>query len=58
MAAAIYEGKQATFNQSYGPEARGSACSAQIVVADELIHFPYEIRLQMDQVLMSVSSDD
>lgn len=41
MAAAIYEGKQATFNQSYGPEARGSACSAQVIVADELIHYPY-----------------
>ena len=41
MAAAIYEGKQATLNQSYGPEARGSSCSAQVVVSDEPIHYPY-----------------
>ena len=47
MAAAIYEGKQATFNQSYGPEARGSACSAQVVVADELIHYPYVSKLDI-----------
>ena len=53
MAAAIYESKQATFNQSYGPEARGSACSAQVVVSDELIHYPYvskvDILLAMSQ---------
>ena len=54
MAAAIYEGKQATFNQSYGPEARGSACSAQIVVADELIHYPY---VSHSDILVAMSQE-
>ena len=54
MAAAIYEGKQATFNQSYGPEARGSACSSQIVVSDELIHYPY---VSHSNILVAMSQE-
>ena len=27
--------------QSFGPEARGSACSAQLIVSDEQIDYPY-----------------
>ena len=27
-AAALYDGKDAVFSQSYGPEARGGACAA------------------------------
>ncbi|MFH1741743.1 MAG: 2-oxoacid:acceptor oxidoreductase family protein [bacterium] len=40
-AAALFGGKNATMIQSFGPEARGSACSAQVVVADEEILYPY-----------------
>ncbi|MCX6563676.1 MAG: 2-oxoacid:acceptor oxidoreductase family protein [Candidatus Aminicenantes bacterium] len=40
-AAAIYDGKHATMIQAFGPEARGSACSAQIVVSSEPIAYPY-----------------
>ena len=40
-AAAIHGGKHATLNQSFGPEARGSACSAQVIVSDEKILYPY-----------------
>jgi 2-oxoglutarate ferredoxin oxidoreductase subunit gamma len=40
-AAAIYDGKHATLIQSFGPEARGSACSAQVTVSDEAIGYPY-----------------
>ncbi len=40
-AAAIHDGKQATFTQSYGPEARGGACGAQVIVSDEPIHYPH-----------------
>ena len=54
MAAAIYEGKQATLNQSYGPEARGSSCSAQVVVSDELIHFPY---VSKSNILIALSQE-
>ena len=40
-AAAIHDGKFATLTQSFGPEARGSACSAQLIVSDEPILYPY-----------------
>jgi 2-oxoglutarate ferredoxin oxidoreductase subunit gamma len=40
-AASIFDSKYATLIQSFGPEARGSACSAQIVIADEPIDYPY-----------------
>ena len=40
-AAAIYDGKIATQAQSYGPEARGGACSAEVVISDSPIHYPY-----------------
>lgn len=39
-AAALYGDRQAVMTQSFGPEARGSACSAQVVVADERIACP------------------
>ena len=31
-AAALYEKKASTFNQSFGPEARGGACTATVVL--------------------------
>ncbi len=40
-AASIYDGKQATMTQSFGPEARGSACSSQVVVSDDRVLYPY-----------------
>jgi len=40
-AAAIHDEKQATFTQSYGPESRGGACSAQVIVSDEPISYPH-----------------
>ena len=39
-AATIYENKYATLTQSYGPESRGSACSAQIILSDSEIFYP------------------
>jgi 2-oxoglutarate ferredoxin oxidoreductase subunit gamma len=40
-AASIYDSKHATMIQAFGPEARGSACSAQLIVSDEPIAYPY-----------------
>ncbi|MFX0091605.1 MAG: 2-oxoacid:acceptor oxidoreductase family protein, partial [Candidatus Hodarchaeota archaeon] len=42
-AIAVYGGKNAIFTQSYGPESRGGASSANIVVDTEEIDFPYPI---------------
>jgi len=39
-AAAIHEGKNAVFTQSYGPEARGGSCSADVVISECAIHYP------------------
>ncbi|MDZ7261340.1 MAG: 2-oxoacid:acceptor oxidoreductase family protein [candidate division KSB1 bacterium] len=51
-AAAIYDKRNATLNQSFGPEARGSACSAQVIVSDEKILYPY-IRVPNIMIAMS-----
>lgn len=53
-AASIFEGKHATLLQAFGPEARGSACSAQVSVADEMIGYPY---VKNPDVLVLMSQD-
>jgi 2-oxoglutarate ferredoxin oxidoreductase subunit gamma len=40
-AASIYQNGFATMTQSFGPEARGGACSAQLVLSDSPILYPY-----------------
>jgi 2-oxoglutarate ferredoxin oxidoreductase subunit gamma len=37
----VFEGKFATLTQSFGPEARGGACSAQVITSDEPVLYPY-----------------
>jgi len=53
-AATIYDHKFATMTQSYGPEARGSACSAQVIISKEEILFPY---VREPQVLICLSQE-
>lgn len=53
-AAALFDNKEATLTQAFGPEARGSACSAQVVVSDGRILYPYVTR---PQILVSMSQD-
>lgn len=43
-AASIYSPGYATLTQNYGPEARGGASSAQLVISDEPILYPYTTR--------------
>lgn len=40
-AASIYDSKHATMSQSFGPEARGGACSSQLVVSESKVLYPY-----------------
>lgn len=40
-AASIYEDGYATMTQNFGPEARGGACSAQLVLSGEPVLYPY-----------------
>jgi 2-oxoglutarate ferredoxin oxidoreductase subunit gamma len=39
-AAALYGGKEAVFSQSYGPEARGGACAAEVIISDDAVDYP------------------
>lgn len=39
-AASIYDNKEATMTQSYGPEARGGASNAEIVISCQKINYP------------------
>src|SRR3990170_5937633 len=38
---ALYENFHVSLTQSFGPEARGSACSVQLVASREPVHYPY-----------------
>ena len=39
-AASIFGGKNVTLAQSYGPESRGGACKAEVIVSDDQIDYP------------------
>lgn len=56
-AAAIYEGRSATLTQSFGPEARGGACSAQLVICDEKSFFPFVIKPDILAVMSQPACD-
>jgi len=53
-AVSIYDGGFSTMNQNFGPEARGGACSAQLVVSDSKILYPYVVRADY---LVAMSQD-
>ncbi len=53
-AATIYDNKYATMIQSFGPEARGSSCSAQLIISDNQILYPYVTK---PNILMVMSQD-
>ncbi|MGC8873903.1 MAG: 2-oxoacid:acceptor oxidoreductase family protein, partial [Chloroflexia bacterium] len=40
-AATLFDRRNATLTQSYGPESRGGACSAELIVSDEPILYPH-----------------
>lgn len=50
-AAAIYDNKYSTLIQSFGPEARGSACSAQVLISSSPILYPYLIQPSISVIL-------
>jgi len=50
----IDAGNEATMIQSFGPEARGSACSTTLVLSDSEVLYPY---LQELDVLVAMSGD-
>ncbi len=53
-ACAIHAGRHATMIQSFGPEARGSSCSATLVVDDNEVLYPY---IHRPDILVAMSGD-
>lgn len=53
-AASIYDDKHATMNQSFGPEARGGACSSELVISDRKVLYPYVSRAD---ILIAMSQE-
>jgi 2-oxoglutarate ferredoxin oxidoreductase subunit gamma len=53
-ALSLFDNKQATMTQSFGPEARGSACSSQLVVSDNRVLYPY---ISAPEILVSMSQE-
>jgi len=53
-AMALYDDKFATMTQSFGPEARGGACSSQLVVSKDRVLFPY---VTTPEILVALSQE-
>lgn len=51
-AACLGDHLESTLTQSYGPEARGGACCAQVIISDRAIHYPY---VRQADVVVSMS---
>lgn len=56
-AAAIYDGKNATQSQSYGPEARGGSSRSEIIISDEEIDYPKASSIDMMLCLTQEACD-
>jgi 2-oxoglutarate ferredoxin oxidoreductase subunit gamma len=50
----LYEKKHVSLTQSFGPEARGSACSVQMIVSPEPVLYPY---LTDPHILVAISQE-
>ena len=46
-AVAVHEGLKVSQTQSYGPEARGGRCKAEVVISDKEIDYPKVLQLDM-----------
>jgi 2-oxoglutarate ferredoxin oxidoreductase subunit gamma len=56
-AAGVYGNKYVAQTQSYGPEARGGASKAEVVISDEEIDYPMATRLDLLLAMNQKSSD-
>ena len=56
-AAAIFEGKNATQSQSYGPEARGGSSKSDVVLSEGAIEYPKATKLDILLAMTQESCD-
>jgi len=54
QAASIFDGKNTTFIQDYGPEARGGACRADVVISNKRVLYPY---ITAPSILIAMSQE-
>ena len=53
-AATIHDGKEAVQTASYGPESRGSACKAEVIISDTPVDYPLVLH---PKVMVALSND-
>ena len=53
-AAALFDKRHVTLTKSYGPESRGGASSAQVIISDAEINYP---RLTRPELLVAMSQE-
>ncbi len=56
-AAAVFDGKFAVQTQSYGPEARGGACKAELIISDKEVAYPKPVKVDILLVLSQQAYD-
>jgi len=56
-AAGIFEGYHVSQTQSYGPEARGGKCKAEVVISSKQIDYPKAVQLDMMLAMNQASCD-
>lgn len=54
QAASINEKKHSVFIQDYGPEARGGACRADVIISDAPVRYPY---IDIPSILVAMSQE-
>ena len=54
QAATVYEHRNAVFTQDYGPEARGGACRADVIISNSKVLYPY---IDTPEVLVAMSQE-
>jgi len=52
--AAILDNKHAIQTQSYGPEARGGASKSEVIISDEMIHYP---KVRMPDLFLALTQE-
>lgn len=53
-ASALFDDRHVTLIKSYGPESRGGACSAQLIIGEEVINYP---QLVQPELLVAMSQE-
>ena len=52
--AAVHDGKEVVQSQSYGPEARGGACLAEVIISDGNVYYPF---VEEADILVAMSQE-